>query len=185
MTWALPEPMLTSRVGGPGLPSGAAAEPKWDGHRAQLARYPGGRVLLRSRQGTDMTATFPEVREAALAQLPGDTGLDGELVVGESGALAFERLQQRLARRRGDGALAAARTWSCSTSYTCVPATSQRGRTAGAGPPWRICSRRRPWPRRSRCARARQPRPALCCSGGTTARAHCAIPAAPHPSPEP
>ncbi|MFB6772686.1 hypothetical protein [Streptomyces sp. NPDC056337] len=48
-----------------------------DGYRAQLAYYAGGRVLLRSRQGTDMTAAFPEVREAALAQLPEDTGLDG------------------------------------------------------------------------------------------------------------
>jgi ATP-dependent DNA ligase len=36
-----------------------------------------GRVLLRSRQGTDMTGSFPEIRAAALAQLPSDTGLDG------------------------------------------------------------------------------------------------------------
>nr|WP_237546092.1 ATP-dependent DNA ligase [Streptomyces sp. SID5606] len=93
------------------MPAGAAGEPKWDGYRAQLARYPGGRVLLRSRQGTDMTGAFPEVREAALAQLPEDIGLDGELVVWEGGRLAFERLQQRLARRRGAGALAAAQAW--------------------------------------------------------------------------
>jgi ATP-dependent DNA ligase len=37
----------------------------------------GGRVLLRSRRGTDMTASFPEIRAAALAQLPEDTGIDG------------------------------------------------------------------------------------------------------------
>ncbi|MFC9891926.1 ATP-dependent DNA ligase [Streptomyces pilosus] len=36
-------------------------EPKWDGYRAQLARYADGRVLLRSRQGTDVTASFPEM----------------------------------------------------------------------------------------------------------------------------
>ncbi|WP_326781890.1 hypothetical protein OG739_31205 [Streptomyces longwoodensis] len=41
----------------------------------------------------------PENRAAALAQLPADTGLDGELVVWEHGRLACERLQQRLARR--------------------------------------------------------------------------------------
>ncbi len=82
-----------------------------DGYRAQLARWADGRVLLRSRQGTDMNAAFPEILDAALAQLPGDTGLDGELVVWEGERLAFERLQQRLARRRGAGALAAARTW--------------------------------------------------------------------------
>ncbi|MFJ9675283.1 ATP-dependent DNA ligase [Streptomyces sp. NPDC101221] len=97
--------------GRPGLPPGSAAEPKWDGYRAQLARWSGERVLLRSRQGTDMTAAFPEMRDATLAQLPNDTGLDGELVVWESGRLAFERRQQRLARRSGAGALAAGRAW--------------------------------------------------------------------------
>jgi ATP-dependent DNA ligase len=48
-----------------------------DGYRAQLAHWADRRVLLRSRQGTDMTAAFPEIADAALAQLPGDTGLDG------------------------------------------------------------------------------------------------------------
>ncbi|MFE1590812.1 hypothetical protein ACFW6Q_34600 [Streptomyces sp. NPDC058737] len=108
MTCTLPEPMLTTPVASPNLPPGAAAEPKWDGYRTQLARWADGRVLLRSRRGTDMTAAFPEIRDAALTQLPDDTGLDGELVVWEPGRLAFERLQQRLARR---GAVAAARTW--------------------------------------------------------------------------
>jgi ATP-dependent DNA ligase len=75
--------MLTSAVDNPALPAGWAAEPKWDGYRAQLAVHTGGRVLLRSRQGTDMTPAFPEIRAAALAQLPADTGLDGELVVWE------------------------------------------------------------------------------------------------------
>ncbi|GGP84539.1 ATP-dependent DNA ligase [Streptomyces calvus] len=110
MTWTLPAPMLTTPTPRPDLPPGYAAEPKWDGYRAQLAVYPGGQVLLHSRNGTDLTAAFPEIRDAAVAQLPHDTAfLDGELVVWESGRLAFERLQQRLARRRGTGALAAAR----------------------------------------------------------------------------
>ncbi|MEU3938001.1 hypothetical protein AB0E85_39180 [Streptomyces sp. NPDC029044] len=77
MTWSLPEPMLTVAVDSPVLSTGWAAEPKWDGYRAQLAVYAGGRVLLRSRRGTDMTALFPEIRAAALAHLPEDTGLDG------------------------------------------------------------------------------------------------------------
>ncbi|GGV91003.1 hypothetical protein GCM10010228_80570 [Streptomyces massasporeus] len=106
----MPEPMLTVAVDSPALPAGYAAEPKWDGYRAQLAVHAGGRVLLRSRQGTDMTGSFPEIRAAALAQLPSDTGLDGELVVWESERLAFERLQQRLARR-GKGAREAAGQW--------------------------------------------------------------------------
>src|SRR5690349_591679 len=98
--------MLTRAVLDPDLPANAAGEPKWDGYRAQLARR-GDSVLLRSRHGTDMTQAFPEIRAAALAQLPEQTGLDGELVVWESGRLAFERLQQRLARRSA-GALRAA-----------------------------------------------------------------------------
>jgi hypothetical protein len=102
--------MLTVPVDSPTLPAGWAAEPKWDGYRAQLAVHRGGRVLLRSRQGTDMTGSFPEIRSAALAQLPADTGLVGELVVWEAGRLAFERLQQRLARR-GKGASEAAGKW--------------------------------------------------------------------------
>ncbi|MFI0233795.1 hypothetical protein [Streptomyces sp. NPDC017086] len=77
MIWSLPEPMLTVAADSPALPAGWAAEPKWDGYRAQLALHSDGRVLLRSRQRTDMTSAFPEIREAALAQLPADTGLDG------------------------------------------------------------------------------------------------------------
>jgi ATP-dependent DNA ligase len=69
--------MLTAAVESPALPAGWAAEPKWDGYRAQLAVHTGGRVLLRSQQGTDMTGSFPEIRAAALAQLPADTSLDG------------------------------------------------------------------------------------------------------------
>ncbi|WP_241194174.1 ATP-dependent DNA ligase [Streptomyces sp. SID10115] len=102
--------MLTLAVESPDPPAGWAAEPKWDGYRAQLAVYAGGRVLLRSRRGTDMTASFPEIRSAALAQLPTDTGIDGEVVVWERDRLAFERLQQRLARR-GAAAAQAAREW--------------------------------------------------------------------------
>lgn len=107
MTWCLPEPMLTEAVESSALRTGWAAEPKWDGYRAQLAVYAGGRVLPRSRRGTDMTASFAEIRAAALAQLPEDVGLDGELVVWERDRLAFERLQRRLARHGAASAQAA------------------------------------------------------------------------------
>jgi ATP-dependent DNA ligase len=60
MPWTLPDPMLTTAVDSPALPAGATAEPKWDGFRAQLAVHEDGRVLLRSRQGTDMTDAFVE-----------------------------------------------------------------------------------------------------------------------------
>ncbi|MEU6807607.1 hypothetical protein ABZ920_00995 [Streptomyces sp. NPDC046831] len=60
-------------------------------------------MLPRSRQGTDTTGSLPQIRTAAIEQLPADTALDGELAMREHGRLAFERLQQRLARR-GSGA---------------------------------------------------------------------------------
>jgi ATP-dependent DNA ligase len=75
MTWTLPEPMLAAAVNSPDLPQGWAAEPKWDVFRANLS-MDSGRVLLRSRRGTDMTLAFPEA-VAGAAQLPEATALDG------------------------------------------------------------------------------------------------------------
>ncbi|MBT1094213.1 ATP-dependent DNA ligase [Streptomyces sp. Tu102] len=108
MTWTLPEPILTTPTPHAGLRPGWAAEPKWDGFRAQLA-VEAGSVTLRSRRGTDMAAAFPEIT-AEGAQLPDKTALDGELVVWAQGRLAFERLQDRL-HRRGPGAARAADAW--------------------------------------------------------------------------
>jgi ATP-dependent DNA ligase len=91
-------PMATSEQNTPVVPAGTVAEPKVDGYRALVARWDDGSVLIRSRQGTDMTAKFPEIAEAA-ARLPDSAGsilLDGELVVWESGRLAFQRLGKRL-----------------------------------------------------------------------------------------
>lgn len=98
MTWTLPEPMLTSPTPEPTLKPGWAAEPKWDGYRA-LLRIDAGRVMLRSRCGTEMTPAFPEI-VAGAAQLPDKSALDGELVVWEHGRLAFEQLQGRLQHRK-------------------------------------------------------------------------------------
>ncbi|MFF3918561.1 hypothetical protein ACFYZB_34900 [Streptomyces sp. NPDC001852] len=94
-----------------------------DGYRARHAVHAGRRVLLRSGQGTGMTA-FPEIRTAALAQLPTDTGLDGKLVVWERDRLTFERLQRRLALR-GAGAAEAAPVAGAlrdTTGQCCRPA---------------------------------------------------------------
>ncbi|MGW1615578.1 ATP-dependent DNA ligase [Streptomyces sp. NPDC002285] len=109
MTWTLPEPMRATPVSVPDLRPGHAAEPKWDGLRA-LVSADAGQVVLRSRRGTEMAASLPEVVAGAM-QLPGATALDGELVVWDAaGRLAFERLQNRLARR-GAGAAQAAQEW--------------------------------------------------------------------------
>ncbi|CAM5441753.1 hypothetical protein GCM10010256_74030 [Streptomyces coeruleorubidus] len=66
-------------------------------------------MVLRSRRGTELGRAFQEV-VADAAQLPDATALDGELVMWEEGRLAFERLQDRLARR-GAGAARAATEW--------------------------------------------------------------------------
>lgn len=93
----IPEPMLAAPVNEWALDGRTAAEPKWDGFRAILARYEDGTVLVRSRRGTDMTQFFPEI-SGPLARLPGPAILDAELVIWADGRLAFERLTPRLNR---------------------------------------------------------------------------------------
>ncbi len=75
VTWSLPEPMLTVALDSPELPAGWAAEPKWDGFRAAVSTDAGA-VVLRSRRGTQMGPTFPEI-VAGTSQLPEQTALDG------------------------------------------------------------------------------------------------------------
>lgn len=84
------------------LRGGAAYEPKWDGYRALLFVGPDA-VVVQSRRGKDITASFPEVADAAAEQMPDGSVLDGELVVlGDDGKLDFTALQRRIvAPRRG------------------------------------------------------------------------------------
>jgi bifunctional non-homologous end joining protein LigD len=92
---AFVEPMLLKS--GP-VPSGEAwaLEIKWDGCRAQV-RYDGRSVSLRTRNGRECLADFPE-----LVDLVGVLGkhrvmLDGELVcLGPDGRPDFSRLRRRL-----------------------------------------------------------------------------------------
>ncbi|MEU0896779.1 ATP-dependent DNA ligase [Streptomyces massasporeus] len=97
--------MLSTPVPQPDLRPGWAAEAKWDGFRALLSAD-AGKVELRSRRGTEMGPSFPEI-VAGAAQLPDATALDGELVIWEENRLAFERLQKRLQRRGAAAARAA------------------------------------------------------------------------------
>ncbi|HEX7834644.1 MAG TPA: non-homologous end-joining DNA ligase, partial [Pseudolysinimonas sp.] len=81
-----------------------AYEMKWDGYRA-IATVAGGEVSVRSRNGLDMTATFPELLgltdavrgDTVLGDTArGDTVLDGEIVaLDEKGRPSFERIQKR------------------------------------------------------------------------------------------
>ncbi len=81
-----------------------AYEVKWDGMRV-LAATTGGRVRLTSRSELDVTARFREVAEsAALASLPPDSIVDGEVVAFDAqGRPSFSLLAPRIQGRR-DGA---------------------------------------------------------------------------------
>jgi DNA ligase 1 len=85
----------------------ALVEDKYDGIRAQ-AHCSAGEVKIFSRTRDEITESFPELPDA-LAGLPADTILDGEIVAwsyeesgaeGAGRALPFSTLQQRLGRKQ-------------------------------------------------------------------------------------
>ena len=80
--------------------SEAVVEDKYDGIRAQ-AHISNGEVKLFSRTRDDITESFPEL-PCALAGLPQDAILDGEIVAWEDPGRArpFSVLQQRLGRKK-------------------------------------------------------------------------------------
>src|ERR1700733_4523016 len=89
-------PMLAKPVDG--IPSGDYVfEPKWDGFRTIVFRD-GDEVEFGSRNERPMTRYFPELVNAALAELPPRCVIDGEIVLPDFGAgrLDFEALQLRL-----------------------------------------------------------------------------------------
>lgn len=80
------------------LAGGAQYEPKWDGFRIAIVRD-GDRTSLWSRQGKDLTGSFPDLAEAAAQQVPPGFVVDGEAVVWANGRLDFDSLQRRLITR--------------------------------------------------------------------------------------
>src|SRR5580698_6859471 len=70
-------------------------ERKFDGERC-VARKMGAEVRLESRNGKDLTGTYPEVSAAMAAQQARDLLLDGEVVAYDVDQTSFTRLQQRL-----------------------------------------------------------------------------------------
>ena len=70
-------------------------EPKLDGYRV-IATHDVGAAALRSRNGNDLTATFPEVARALKALPVPRAVLDGELVIPDAqGRPSFQALQKR------------------------------------------------------------------------------------------
>jgi ATP-dependent DNA ligase len=76
-------------------PPGFLYEPKWDGFRCIVFRD-GTEVELGSRRERPLTRYFPEVVDAARAQLPPRCVVDGEIVVPVGDRLDFDALLQRI-----------------------------------------------------------------------------------------
>ena len=102
--WGMPvvppiAPMLAKAVKGIAALQGrdVSFEPKWDGFRSIIFRS-GDRVEIGSRNEKPMTRYFPEVVEAALANLPERCVVDGEIIVVTPGGdrLDFDLLSQRI-----------------------------------------------------------------------------------------
>ncbi|MEN4473359.1 ATP-dependent DNA ligase [Mycolicibacterium cosmeticum] len=87
------KPMLAKAVAA--IPPDAIYEPKWDGFRSICFRD-GDDIVLGSRNERPLTRYFPELVEAARAELPERCVIDGEIVVTTASGLDFEALQQRI-----------------------------------------------------------------------------------------
>jgi bifunctional non-homologous end joining protein LigD len=73
-------------------------ERKFDGERCLTYRT-GDQVKLLTRNQLEVSATYPELRDALAAQAPADFVVDGEIVALDGEATSFGKLQQRLGVR--------------------------------------------------------------------------------------
>lgn len=98
-----PQPMLATLGKVPASSEGYSLEFKHDGQRGTAVATPGA-VWLFSRNGADVTATFPEVTTALSEALPSarrQVVLDGEIVaLDREGRPSFTRLQRRWPQNR-------------------------------------------------------------------------------------
>ena len=106
------EPMLASPTGSvvPPADDHVCFEPKWDGFRCLVFRFPEHVVLQgrgRSRGSSeeiiDLAYAFPELVAACMEQLPANTVIDGEIVTEHGGKLDFGVLSSRLRPRSEAG----------------------------------------------------------------------------------
>lgn len=79
-------------------------ERKFDGERCLTYRTD-GKVALMTRNQIDVSATYPELRDALTGQSSADFVVDGEIVAFEGDATSFGKLQQRLGVHDPDASL--------------------------------------------------------------------------------
>src|SRR5919112_5278350 len=89
------EPMLAKASDKLPTDDGWLFEPKWDGFRAIVFRD-GDTVYTQSRDLKPLDRYFPELADPLRAALPDRCVLDGEVVIAQDGALAFESLLLRI-----------------------------------------------------------------------------------------
>jgi bifunctional non-homologous end joining protein LigD len=90
------KPMLARPGGLPSSDAGWAYEIKWDGVRA-LAYSEPGRIRYESRNGNDITSSYPELKAMNRALSSHRAVVDGEVVAfDERGRPSFGRLQSRM-----------------------------------------------------------------------------------------
>lgn len=96
------KPMLATPWPKPFSDDGWLFEPKWDGIRG-IVTWDGESAEIRTRRGTEVSTRYPEL--VHLDGLP-PCVLDGEIVALDDGGIpSFERLQQRMNRLGGRGAV--------------------------------------------------------------------------------
>ena len=91
--------MLATMVARPPTGPGWSFEIKWDGVRTHLF-VNDGRVVLRSRKGTDMTRWFPELSNLATQIKARQAILDGEIIFRDGSPESFNALLARVRSRR-------------------------------------------------------------------------------------
>ena len=90
------DPQLATLRETPPAGDGWLHELKWDGYR-MLARIDDGKATLRSRNGLDWTADYPDIVAALESLGAGDASLDGELIALDAkGRNSFADLQRTI-----------------------------------------------------------------------------------------
>ena len=92
-------PMLASAGAIRGEADHYAFEPKMDGWRATVS-VAAGRLLVRTRNGHDVTASLPELEPLGTCFFGRSVVLDGELVAHKGTPSSFYRLSGRMAAKR-------------------------------------------------------------------------------------
>lgn len=122
------------------IPDGGSYEPKWDGFRSIWFKD-GDDVQFGSRNERPLTRYFPELVEAAIAELPDRCVVDGEIVIATDDGLDFDALQLRMHPAASRVRLLAEQTPASFIAF-CVRAVNDHAgpaetncRTASAGNP--------------------------------------------------